>query len=119
VENLLTNAVRHTTADRKIWLTVTPHEGGVRISVEDDGPGVPLDIRRAIFEPFHQGPTQSSHAPGTGIGLSLVARFAELHGGTAWVDEREGGGAAFHVVIPGRVPDHGGAADASQHADAG
>ena len=81
VENLLTNAVRHTTADRKIWLTVAPHEGGVRISVEDDGPGVPVDIRRAIFEPFRQGPTQSSHTPGTGIGLSLVARFAELHGG--------------------------------------
>ena len=119
VENLLTNAVRHTTADRKIWLTVTPHEGGVRISVEDDGPGVPVDIRRAIFEPFRQGPTQSSHTPGTGIGLSLVARFAELHGGTAWVDEREGGGAAFHVVIPGRVPDHAGAADTSRHADAG
>jgi signal transduction histidine kinase len=38
--------------------------------------------------------------------LSLVARFAELHGGRAWVDEREGGGAAFHVVIPGRVPQH-------------
>ena len=49
-----------------------------------------------------------------------MARFAELHGGTAWVDEREGGGAAFHVVIPGRVPDHADA-DATRpaHADAG
>ena len=78
----------------------------MRISVEDDGPGVPVDIRRVIFEPFRQGPTQSTHSPGTGIGLSLVARFAELHGGTAWVDERDGGGAAFHVVIPGRVLEH-------------
>ena len=119
VENLLTNAVRHTTPDRKIWLTVAPHEGGVRITVEDDGPGVPVDIRRAIFEPFHQGPTRSAHAPGTGIGLSLVARFAELHGGTAWVDERDGGGAAFHVVIPGVVPEQTVDADGSRHADVG
>ena len=66
IENLLTNAVRHTTADHRIWLTVAPHEGGVRISVEDDGPGVPVDIRRVIFEPFRQGPTQSAHSSGHG-----------------------------------------------------
>ena len=58
-------------------------------------------IREAIFEPFRQGPSASPHSPGTGIGLSLVARFAQLHGGRAWVGEREGGGAAFHVFLPG------------------
>src|SRR5689334_10942283 len=100
------NASRHTDADKRIWLIVAPYEGGVRITVEDDGAGVPPELRAAIFEPFRQGPTRSPHSPGTGIGLSLVARFAELHGGRAWVDEREGGGAAFHVVIPGKVPDH-------------
>jgi signal transduction histidine kinase len=105
VENLLMNAVRHTENDRRIWLIVAPHDGGVRITVEDDGRGVPPELRDAIFEPFRQGPSQSPHSPGTGIGLSLVARFAELHGGRAWADERDGGGAAFHVVIPGRVPD--------------
>jgi PAS domain S-box-containing protein len=102
VENLLANAVRHTEHDRRIWITVHPRDGGVLIAVEDDGPGVAEDLRRAIFEPFRQGPTASSHAPGTGIGLSLVARFAELHGGRAWVEEREGGGASFRVFLPGR-----------------
>jgi len=125
VENLLVNASRHTDADRRIWLIVAPHEGGVRITVEDDGPGVPPELRAAIFEPFRQGPTRSPHAPGTGIGLSLVARFAELHAGRAWVDERDGGGAAFHVVIPGKIPDQAQAARdaeppaATVHADAG
>jgi signal transduction histidine kinase len=102
IENLLANAVRHTEHDRKIWITVHPHDAGVLIAVEDDGPGVAEDLRNAIFEPFRQGPTASSHAPGTGIGLSLVARFAELHGGRAWVEGRDGGGASFRVFLPGR-----------------
>jgi hypothetical protein len=49
---------------------------------------------------FRQGPGASPHAPGVGIGLSLVARFAELHGGRAWVQDRPGGGASFQVLLP-------------------
>jgi PAS domain S-box-containing protein len=100
VENLLMNAVRHTSPDKTIWLRVRSHEEGVLIAVEDDGAGVPEELREVIFEPFRQGPTASPHAPGTGIGLSLVGRFAALHGGRAWVEEREGGGASFRVFLP-------------------
>ncbi|MGH2673175.1 MAG: ATP-binding protein, partial [Actinomycetota bacterium] len=39
-------------------------------------------------------------SPGVGVGLSLVARFAELHGGSAWVEDRPGGGASFRVYLP-------------------
>jgi PAS domain S-box-containing protein len=102
LENLLMNAVRHTTDDRTIWLRIEPEDGGALISVEDDGPGVPEDLKKVIFEPFRQGPITSPHSPGTGIGLSLVARFAELHGGRAWVEDRVGGGASFRVFIPDR-----------------
>lgn len=57
-------------------------------------------MREAIFEPFYRGSEDHSYAPGTGIGLSLVARFAELHGGRAWVENRPGGGASFRVLLP-------------------
>ncbi|MEO8475964.1 MAG: PAS domain-containing protein [Actinomycetota bacterium] len=104
IENLLTNAARHTGPDRRIWLRVEGVDAGAMIAVEDDGPGVPPEIRAEIFEAFRQGPTASPHSPGTGIGLSLVARFAALHGGRAWVDEREGGGASFKVFLPEMPP---------------
>jgi signal transduction histidine kinase len=72
----------------------------VLIPVEDEGAGVPDELKEVIFEPFRQGPQRSQHSPGVGIGLSLVARFAELHGGQAWVEDRPGGSAAFRVFLP-------------------
>jgi len=113
VENLLMNAARHTSSGRTIWLSVKESEGGVLIAVEDDGEGVPPELRQEIFEPFRQGSAAASRAPGTGIGLSLVARFSELHGGRAWVQEREGGGASFRVFLPNGPDDAG-----ERHADA-
>jgi two-component system, OmpR family, sensor histidine kinase KdpD len=101
VENLLVNAARHTPPDAQLWVRVRPEGDGVLIVVEDDGPGIPLEQRAAVFEPFRQLPGASDHAPGVGIGLSLVARFAELHGGRAWAEERAGGGASLHVLLPG------------------
>ncbi|HEX9298502.1 MAG TPA: MASE1 domain-containing protein [Actinomycetota bacterium] len=99
VENLVTNAVRHTPEGTSVWLGVRAQGGGVLISVEDAGPGVPPRERSSIFRPFERADPRES-APGLGIGLSLVSAFAELHGGKAWVEERIGGGAAFKVLIP-------------------
>lgn len=100
VENLLGNTVKHTPAHARIWVRVEPWEGGALIVVEDDGPGVPPDQREKIFEAFLQGETASPHLSGVGVGLALVARFAELHDGGAWVEERPGGGASFRVFLP-------------------
>ena len=102
VENLLANAVRHTPPGTPIWVRVRAEEGGALICVEDVGPGVPEDQRATIFEPFRQGGVGDAHRPGVGVGLSLVARFAELHGGRAWVEDRPGGGASFRVLLPGQ-----------------
>jgi protein-histidine pros-kinase len=98
IENLVVNAVRHTPASASIEVRVGRSTNGILLVVEDDGPGVPLAQRDRIFEPFQRDPG-SSNTPGTGIGLSLVARFAELHGGRAWVEERPGGGSSFRVVL--------------------
>jgi PAS domain S-box-containing protein len=100
VENLLANADRHTAPDTPVWVKLARQDQRVLIAVEDAGSGVPPELRAALFEPFHQGPEASTHAPGVGIGLTLVARFAELHGGRAWVEERPGGGSSFRVLLP-------------------
>jgi PAS domain S-box-containing protein len=104
VENLLVNAVRHTPPQARVWVRVAPGSDGGVLVVEDDGPGILEEDRTRIFAAFERGET-SSHAPGSGIGLTLVARFAELHGGRAWVEEREGGGASFMVWLPGASGD--------------
>jgi PAS domain S-box-containing protein len=103
VENLLVNAARHTPEGTPVWLRVVPEDGGVLICVEDAGPGVPEHLRELIFEPFRQAAANRPHAPGVGVGLALVARFAELHGGHAWVEERAGGGASFRVFLAGEA----------------
>ena len=98
VENLLANVARHT-EDARVWIRVAPQDGGALISVDDEGAGVPDDLKEKIFVPYSRGP-EAAELPGSGIGLSLVARFAELHGGRAWVEDRPGKGASFRVFLP-------------------
>jgi signal transduction histidine kinase len=106
VENLLLNTTRHTPPGTRVWVKALARGRDLELIVEDAGPGVPAELAGTIFEAFRRGeaPAPSmAHARGVGIGLSLVARFAQLHGGHAWVDERWGGGAAFHVLLPDTV----------------
>jgi PAS domain S-box-containing protein len=104
VENLLMNAVRHTGPATPIWVRAELQRDGVLIMVEDAGEGVPPEHREQVFGAFVRGPSASTYAPGVGIGLSLVAKFADLHGGRAWVEDRTGGwGASFRVLLPGEV----------------
>jgi signal transduction histidine kinase len=100
LENLLANARRYVAPDARIWVCIRRDGDGVLMTVDDEGPGVPADLRDRVFKAFEQGDDVPVHSPGVGIGLTLVKRFAELHGGNAWVDERVGGGSSFHVWLP-------------------
>lgn len=103
VENLITNAIKYTPAGTPIEVRIEPREEGAMIAVDDRGPGIPGDLKKKIFEAFQRGPDAPNKAKGSGVGLSLVARFAELHGGRAWVEDRPGGGSSFRVYFPGAV----------------
>ncbi len=102
VANLISNAIRHTRAGTTIWVIVDAEvasgNGSTRIVVEDDGAGVPDNLKEAIFEPYVRG--APADRPGSGIGLFLVRRFAEFHGGTVDCTDRVGGGARFQVTLP-------------------
>jgi signal transduction histidine kinase len=108
LENLLLNTTRHTPPGTQVWVRALTRERDLELIVEDAGSGVPAELAGTIFEPFRQGqpdgaPGHGRQGRGVGIGLSLVARFAELHGGRSWVTERAGGGASFHVLLPACV----------------
>ncbi|MCW2950662.1 MAG: kdpD [Thermoleophilia bacterium] len=101
IDNLLSNAVKYSPNGSAVHVQVERVGGGVMITVVDEGPGVPEALRGSIFQPFERGLVTTAHKPGTGIGLSLVDRFARLHGGRAWVDDRrDRSGSAFHVYLP-------------------
>lgn len=97
IENLVSNAVRYTPAGTPIRVTASVDARGLLLTVDDAGPGVPDDLKEDIFRPFVQAGTGGK---GTGLGLALVAHFAERHDGRAWVQDRDGGGASFRVLLP-------------------
>lgn len=98
IDNLVRNAVHHTPEGTRIRVAVDPDGNGACVTIEDDGPGVPDRVKETIFAPFERG---ESTATGTGIGLSLVRAIAELHGGRAWVEDSDAGGARFVLYLPG------------------
>ena len=104
VENLLVNAAKHTPEDVEVRIRLRANGDDVLFAVDDRGPGVPDELKERVFQPFVRGDRDEA-SPGSGIGLSIVARFVELHEGKVWVEDRPGGGSSFKVQIPGVVPD--------------
>ncbi|HLG00091.1 MAG TPA: HAMP domain-containing sensor histidine kinase [Acidimicrobiia bacterium] len=100
VGNLLDNARNY--AGGAVEVAAERSPTGVRLVVDDAGPGVPVDERERIFERFDRGTFgERSDAPrGTGLGLALVAQHARLHGGRVWVEDAPGGGARFVIDLP-------------------
>ena len=91
IANLVDNAVKYTPSGGRVGLSLESDGAGPLVRVWDTGPGIPPGEREAVMRRFHRV-DRSRHLPGTGLGLSLVAAIARLHGFTLAIGGREGGG---------------------------
>jgi two-component system OmpR family sensor kinase len=99
VLNLMENALRHTDPGTAVEATVERSNGEVVLAVEDDGPGIPLELREKVFERFYRG--EGDQSGSSGLGLSIVRAVAESHRGSVRLEEPlDGRGARFVVRIP-------------------
>jgi signal transduction histidine kinase len=102
ITNLISNALRHSPSGGEISVRVSASATSAVIAVSDKGEGVPPQLLPSIFEPFVQGRSaDGGRTAGLGIGLALVKRIAELHGGTAYAASPGlGKGSTFSVELP-------------------
>jgi signal transduction histidine kinase len=96
--NFVSNAIRYTKPGQEIILQVKPHGGGVRFSVIDQGPGIPLEYQPRIFERFFRVP--GSDSGGAGLGLAIAKEIVAVHGGTVGVHSKPGNGSEFYFDLP-------------------
>lgn len=100
LKQLLNNALKYSSEDSPITVSAESTGAIITIDVVDCGPGVPADERDRIFEKHYRGNAVRSIAPGTGLGLASVKCIVQAHGGSVWVTDAPGGGAAFHISLP-------------------
>jgi signal transduction histidine kinase len=99
LDNLLDNAVRYSPPGTTVTAEVDATTDGFAVAVRDTGPGISPEEVQHIFEPFYRGKAQKS-IPGTGLGLPIVKRIAEAHGGRVEVKTTLGEGSEFRVLLP-------------------
>ncbi|MFN7108048.1 MAG: response regulator [Brevundimonas sp.] len=101
VTNLLSNALKFSPSGGQVRVTVDPTTRLARLSVVDEGPGIPDAFRARIFSKFAQADGSDTRAKGgTGLGLAIAREIAERHGGRLWFESAEGQGATFHLDLP-------------------
>lgn len=107
ISNLLENAVAHTRSDGTIILALEPENGGVRVSVLDDGQGLPEDAAH-IFERFRTGGPASDRTRGHGLGLAICRGIVEAHGGhIEALNRTDAQGAVFRFSLPAMPANRG------------
>jgi len=97
--NLLSNALRY--ARSRVCISMAVTDGGLRIAVADDGPGIPRDKWELVFEPFARlDPSRTRESGGVGLGLALVKRITNTHDATVYIEDTPGGGATVVTLWP-------------------
>lgn len=99
VTNLLENAIKHTPMGGRIVLSATTTDDGVRVSVSDDGPGIPKHLQGEVFDKYVRLKAESKR-DGYGLGLAFCRLAIEAHGGRIWVENGSNGGAVFAFRLP-------------------
>jgi signal transduction histidine kinase len=99
VQNLVDNAVKYSTVGGEVRVHARAENGVVRIDVADDGPGIPSEDQRLIFEKFGRSGSGGAK-PGTGLGLFIARSIAEAHGGSLDVESAPEQGATFTLELP-------------------
>jgi len=100
LSNLLENAARHAAEGGAIWVTgFEINEESVEIAVMDEGPGISPEDQTRIFDRYTQLPSSSGQKSGMGLGLFIVRRIAEMHGGSVICESEPGEGATFRVIL--------------------
>lgn len=103
--NLLENALRHSPSNERVELMLAVESEWLVFRVSDRGPGIPVDERERIFEPFYRGSANSPVSKGVGLGLPIARSLVEAQGGEVTFEAREGGGSTFGLRLPrGEVP---------------
>ena len=99
--NLLDNAVKYGPRGQSVTVRAERLDQVIRLSVEDEGPGVPAAERERVWEPFYRGRANGARAVGgSGIGLAVVRDAVERHGGRAWLEQREPAGTRVMIELP-------------------
>ena len=94
------NACKYSILGATITIRVLVASGEAIFSVHSCGPVIPISDRERIFDRFYRSAGYSNRAPGTGIGLSVAKRVAQIHGGYVWVTSEEQEGTTFFAAIP-------------------
>lgn len=101
INNLLSNAAKFSPTNGQVEVTLSQHHGFARVSVHDQGPGIPEDFLPRLFDKFSQvDGSDKRHTGGTGLGLSIAKAIVEKHNGKISVETSEPSGTTFHVDLP-------------------
>lgn len=99
-QNLLDNAFKYGRPGGRVWVTLRREAGEIRLTVRDEGPGIPEDERDKIWQRFYQIDPARSSDRGAGLGLAMVQQIAEVHGGRMTLESLTGAGSAFTLHLP-------------------